>query len=487
MICLEKENFNKLIDIALNNCNKSSKKNSKKSSKQSSNKEGTPEIQLNTNNSWTYTPPTTCTQFKLPAIKIKKTSPIMRRNLADLKVPDNLLTTEHANLIRQKFIIFADIPIPDSFSWREKLGGKILPVQDQGNCGDCWAYSTTATLADRYAIKFGIPAPDLSVLWTVTNTKYYLNKSTDHYACEGGRPVDAVTLFQNMGSKLNDCWPMSMIDSKSNIFPQALMTLGENCCWNCCENTTSANKIYRSGPARYLSNTKAFSNADITKNIQLEIMNHGPVTAGFQVFTDFYYYWQNCQEDDVYIKNSVPIPVENKIEGWHAVEIVGWGKNQKGIRFWEVKNSWGLYGGNNGYCKIGFSLDVSSQENWCFLDIPDSNMNGGVIAFDAKYKPENSLNCHYNGSYQTYTDPNSGQTYNYCECEPGYFGDCQYTDEMCQSSGGIPMSYFGCLCGGSNQFANEPPFCKVVSGSCQNFCLQYFSNNYSNCMMNCRN
>jgi len=71
-----------------------------------------------------------------------------------------------------------------------------------------------------------------------------------------------------------------------------------------------------------------------------EIMNNGPVQTGFTVYKDFFSY-----SGGVYTQTS------NTVSGGHAVEIVGWGK-ENGKYYWIVKNSWGTGWGNKGFFNI---------------------------------------------------------------------------------------------------------------------------------------
>lgn len=42
--------------------------------------------------------------------------------------------------------------LPDNFSWREKMPECLGPIEDQGECGSCWAFSSSGLLADRFCI-----------------------------------------------------------------------------------------------------------------------------------------------------------------------------------------------------------------------------------------------------------------------------------------------------------------------------------------------
>jgi len=43
--------------------------------------------------------------------------------------------------------------IPDSVNWVEK--GAVTPVQDQGSCGSCWAFSTVAGMEGANFVETG--------------------------------------------------------------------------------------------------------------------------------------------------------------------------------------------------------------------------------------------------------------------------------------------------------------------------------------------
>ena len=54
--------------------------------------------------------------------------------------------------------------------------------------------------------------------------------------------------------------------------------------------------------------------------------------------------------------------------GGHAVEIVGYGEENK-IPYWIIKNSWGREWGENGYFKIVRSINECNIEEFCYETI----------------------------------------------------------------------------------------------------------------------
>jgi len=73
-----------------------------------------------------------------------------------------------------------------------------------------------------------------------------------------------------------------------------------------------------------------------------EIAAHGPVETGFNVYEDFMSY-----------SSGVYHHVSGRLEGGHAVKILGWGHDLvSGYDYWLCANSWGTSWGEKGFFRI---------------------------------------------------------------------------------------------------------------------------------------
>ena len=73
-------------------------------------------------------------------------------------------------------------------------------------------------------------------------------------------------------------------------------------------------------------------------------------------------------------------PNTDVIDGFHAVEIVGWGTHHIEGEYWIVKNSWGTKWNSNGY----FNFAIGKPNDKCGMDVPilkNNNYLGSTVSF----------------------------------------------------------------------------------------------------------
>jgi hypothetical protein len=205
---------------------------------------------------------------------------------------------------------------PASLDWRNHNGNFVTHVRDQGSCGSCWAFATTAALESYTLIKNQTPGQDLNLAEQV------LLSCSGAGDCEsGGYTDDASTYIKNTGLPLESCDPYTDADGL---------------CSNACPDWQKS--AYKIGSWAYVTQAKAPTNVT---NIKNALNTYGPLVTFMWVYDDFFYYTSG-----VYAQSS------GTNQGGHAILIVGYDDaNQCFI----VKNSWGAGWGESGYFRIAYS------------------------------------------------------------------------------------------------------------------------------------
>ena len=199
---------------------------------------------------------------------------------------------------------------PASLDWTTK--GVVNPVRDQGHCGSCWAFATTANAESVWAIAKG-QLYDLSEEFLVdcaTGVGYY------NMGCNGGQPDSALKYMINNGQCTEASYPYTSGVTK---------TAGP------CQKCTSAG-------------VKFSSCFDVTPKDQVALKGAvamGPVVIAIEADTRYFQSYTSGILDSTACGTSLD----------HAVEIVGYG-TENGMDYWKVRNSWSSSWGENGYVRI---------------------------------------------------------------------------------------------------------------------------------------
>lgn len=303
------------------------------------------------------------------------------------------------NKIPMQSPVRTDIKIPDSFDGREAWNGAMSPVMDQGKCGSCWAFASTSTLADRFNIQsrgflhlqfspsklilcdfkgkeFDIKHPDTDLSKLNKINVANLTKSS----CTGNTIYDAWRYMFTIGTNTMACIPYDKaigesieytpLDkyNKDNQLPLCTDisgTIGDMCSDVAIDVYTGEEygtpaKFYRCKHFYAIPGIPADGGSEY--NIRHDIFLWGPVSTGMIVYSDFYLF---DPINTIYKWNGQKDPV-----GGHAIEIVGWGE-EKGQKYWIIKNSWGADWGRNGYFYMERGVNSCKIEENVVVGLPD--------------------------------------------------------------------------------------------------------------------
>lgn len=289
-------------------------------------------------------------------------------------------------------------PIPDSFDGREVWKGLLTPVSNQGSCGSCWAFASTSTLADRFNIQsvgqmyielsptklllcdfmgknFDIIHPEVD-----TDSLTQINIDTFHTGvCRGNTLFDAWKYLFVIGTCSKECLPYDkklgqfQFNKLSDFSTESELPLcstisgpvGDMCADFRYDGFTG--EEYGT-PARFYRCVHFYSIAGTEKDggdesyIRHNIYVWGPVSTGMVVYPDFYSFDPATQ---IYQWNGQGEPI-----GGHAIELVGWGE-EKGVKYWIVKNSWGPEWGRGGYFYMARGTNNCQIEENIVAGVPD--------------------------------------------------------------------------------------------------------------------
>ncbi len=201
----------------------------------------------------------------------------------------------------------------ESFDWREH--GAITPVKDQGQCGSCWAFSTTGAIEAAWNIS-GHPLVSLSEQQLVDCSFRY-----GDLGCNGGLPDNGFHYVMDM----------ELCSEEDYAYT------GEwgSCSTDMCESVVTIAGCVDVASGDQVGLKEAVARQPVAIAIQADQFVFQHYTSG--VMTD-----DACGTD---------------LD--HAVLVVGYG-TEDGLDYWLVKNSWGASWGDNGYVKI---LRTNSQDD----------------------------------------------------------------------------------------------------------------------------
>jgi cathepsin L len=207
--------------------------------------------------------------------------------------------------------------IPEEIDWRET--GYVTEVKDQGQCGSCWAFSTTGSLEGQNKRKTG--------KLVSLSEQQLVDCSEDNDGCDGGLMDLAFKyVIKNGGLDTEMAYPYEGRQRRCRFRKDKV---GGN-------ETSFVDVESKMGE----------------EHLKAAVGTQGPVSVAIDAESDLQWYGggiynsHRCRNDDKHLN--------------HGVLAVGYGKLAKQGEFWIVKNSWGENWGEDGFVRM-----ARNNKNMC--------------------------------------------------------------------------------------------------------------------------
>jgi len=226
-------------------------------------------------------------------------------------------------------------PLPEEVNWMTNEEGLSLltPVQSHHNgpgyCGACWSMASSSTFSDRLKIRRG--GPHATDVFISPQTTVDCVRGAHSTGCGGGDANDVFPFFVQNGT----------VDETCNVWASGEQACtAENRCKDCPKGKCHSVKPFESFRAKDWGNIKG------EKAMMRELARGGPIDCGIATPPEL---------DEFFFGDRILCDHDTPPEKWeisHDVEVVGYGTDASGAKYWLVRNSWSTAFGDNGFFKV---------------------------------------------------------------------------------------------------------------------------------------
>merc|ERR1712166_250487 len=230
-------------------------------------------------------------------------------------------------------VLLDETAAPASVDWTTK--GAVTPVKNQGQCGSCWAFSTTGSVEGRNQIKNN-KLVSLSEQELTSCASSYGNQG-----CNGGLMDDGFKFIEKFGLEKEASYPYDGATGTCNVAKE-----------------TAHDGIN-------LGVVTSFK--DVPANSQSQLMAavaEGPVSVAIEADQSGFQFYKSG-----IFSGACGTSLD------HGVLTVGYGTDS-GTDYWKVKNSWGSTWGQSGYIMLARNVESTGGQCGVAMQASYPTMNG---------------------------------------------------------------------------------------------------------------